>query len=68
MPGLKQASIIAHNRLKKLLEAANYYQCRYTPSLWKHDYLPISFTLVVDDLEIKYIGEKTVKHLSNTLQ
>ena len=67
MPGLKQAGIIAYNRLKKLLEAANYCQYRYILSLWKHDHLPISFTLVVDDLGVKYIDEKTAKHLSNML-
>ena len=39
-----------------------------TPSLWKHKHLPISFTLVVDDLGIKYVKKETAEHLLATLR
>ena len=35
--------------------------------MWTHEHLPISFNLVVDDLEVKCIGEKIAKHLMDTL-
>ena len=58
MLGLKQVGIIAYNRLQEHLMKYDYFPCHYTPSLWKHKYLPISFTLVVDDLGIKYIKKR----------
>ena len=68
MTGLKQAGAIAHIRLTKYLNAHGYYQARYTPSLWKHATLPISFTLVVDDFGMKYIGKQAPLHLIATLK
>ena len=40
----------------------------HTPGLWKHTSISISFTLVVDDFEIKYIGEENENHLLNALK
>ena len=47
MPGLKKAGKIANARLTKHLARYGYRPCPFTPSLWKHDTRPISFTLVV---------------------
>jgi hypothetical protein len=44
-----------------------YYPERHTPGLWLHKTLPISFTLVVDDFAVKYIGKQHAEHLRNTL-
>ncbi len=33
------------------------------PGLWKHKMRPISFTLLVDDFGVKYVGEEQVIHL-----
>ena len=40
----------------------------HTPGLWKHISRPISFTLVVDDFGIKYVGEEHAKHLIGVLE
>ena len=58
IPGLKQASLIANKRLTKLLTNASYVQSKFIPSLWKHKKYDISFTLVVDDLGVKYVGNQ----------
>ena len=68
MPGLKQAGAIAHTCLTKHLNAHGYYQARYTPSLLKNTTLPISFTLVVNDFGVKYIGKQVPLHLIATLE
>jgi len=39
-----------------------------TPGLWKHDTRPISFSLVVDDKEVKYVGEEKAQHLLDTVR
>ena len=68
MPGLKQAGKIANTRLTKHLERYGYRPCPLTPSLWKHDNRPISFTLVVDDFGVKYIGNEHFNHLRDALR
>jgi hypothetical protein len=32
-----------------------------TPGLWRHTWQPITFTLVVDDFGVKYVGEEHAK-------
>ena len=68
MPGLKQAGRIASERLTKHLAKSGYSPVARTPSLWKHDHLPIMFSLVVDDFGVKYTGDATAKHLISALQ
>ena len=67
MPGLKQAGKIANNYLTKHLKRYGYQPCPVTPSLWKHNERPISFTLVVDDFGVKYVGKEHFQHLANSL-
>ena len=38
------------------------------PGLWKHDWRPIQFTLVVDDFGVKYVGKEHALHLQQTLE
>ena len=68
MPGLKQAGAIAHARLSEHLHKSGYECSRYVSSLWRHKSLPISFTLVVDDFGVKYVGKQAAQHLIETLQ
>ena len=68
VPGLKQAGKIAHNRLKTHLEKYGYQPCRHTPALWTHSTRPISFTLVVADFIVKYVGGRHLDHLINVLR
>lgn len=68
MYGLPQTGILAQQQLQRFLEPAEYVPCRYTPGLWKHRWRPVTFTLVVDDFGIKYVGDHNAQHLLNALQ
>jgi hypothetical protein len=43
------------------------WPARHTPGLWLHKTRPISFTLVVDDFAVKYVGKHHAEHLRNAL-
>ena len=45
-----------------------YTQSKHTPSLWTHKWRPVSFTLVVDDFGVKYVGEEHALHLLSVLR
>jgi hypothetical protein len=68
MYGLPQAGIIAQELLEERLLKAGYRQSKSTPGYWKYDWRPISFTLVVDNFGVKYIGKEHVHHLIQTLK
>jgi hypothetical protein len=68
MYGLPQAGIIAQELLEECLCKAGYTQSKITPGYWKHMLCPISFTLVVDDFGVKYIGKEHVHHLLQVLR
>ena len=68
MYGLPQAGIIAQEVLEKGLLKAGYRQSKVTPGYWKHDWRPISFTLVVDDFGVKFVNETDINHLIQTLK
>jgi hypothetical protein len=57
MYGLKQAGLLANQLLQKLLVPFGYYPARHTPGLWLHKSRPIAFSLVVDDVAVKYVGK-----------
>ena len=40
----------------------------HTPGLWRHVTQPISFTLVVDDFGVKYVGQEHAEHLIQVLR
>jgi hypothetical protein len=61
--GLPQAGILASKLLRKCLLSHGYYEWNNTPGLWKHETRPISFTLVVDNFGVKYVGKEHVHHL-----
>jgi hypothetical protein len=56
MYGLPRAGLIANELLEKRLNKNGYFQSKFVPALWDHRTCPISFTLVVDDFGIKYVG------------
>ena len=68
MHGLPQAELLANKQLVKNLVPFGYKPCRFTPGLWKHEWRPITFTLVVDDFGVKYVGKEHVQHLIAALQ
>jgi hypothetical protein len=67
MYGLKQAGLIANQLLQTHLASSGYYPAHHTPGLWLHRTRPISFTLVVDDFTVKYVGKHHAEHLWNAL-
>jgi hypothetical protein len=67
MYGLKQAGLLANQLLQTRFAPFRYYPARHTPGLWLNNTRPISFTLVVDDFSVKYVGKQHAEHLRNTL-
>jgi hypothetical protein len=67
MYGLKQAELIANQLLQTRLAPFRNYPARHTPGLWLHNTWPISFTLVVEDVVVKYVGKQHAEHLRNAL-
>jgi hypothetical protein len=67
MYGLKQAGLLANQLLQNRLAPLGYYPARHTPGLWLHKTRPISFTLVVADFSVKYVGKQLAEHLRNAL-
>jgi hypothetical protein len=64
---LKQAGLLANQFLQTRLAPFGYYPARHTPGLWLHKTWTISFTLVVDDFAVKYVGKQHADHLRNAL-
>jgi hypothetical protein len=67
MYGFKQAGLLSNQLLQTLLAPFGYYPARHTPRLWSHKTRPVSFTLVVDDFAVKYVGRQHAEHLRNAL-
>jgi hypothetical protein len=67
MYGLKQAGLLANQLLQTRLEPFGYYPARHTPGLGLNKTRPISFTLVVDDFAVKYVGKQHAEHLRSAL-
>ena len=63
MYGLPQAVILAQQLLEKQLNYKGYSQDNLVPGLWTHAWLPITFTLCVDDFGVKYVGKQHSAHL-----
>jgi hypothetical protein len=56
--GLPQAGILANTLLQKQLKPYGYYECVNTPGLWRHANRPITFSLIVDDFGVNYVGKE----------
>ena len=68
MYGLPYAGIIAQELLTKRLEKHDYFQSDKTPGFWSHKWRPISFTLIVDNFGVKYVGKEHADHLISVLE
>jgi len=67
MYGLPQAGKLAQDQLSKWLNKVGYYQSKTTLGYWKHEWQPISFTLVVGGFTVKCINKAGVNHLISVL-
>jgi hypothetical protein len=65
--GLRQAGLLASQLLQTRLAPFGYYPVRHTPGLWMHKRRPISFSLVVDDFAVKYVGKQHADHLRKAM-
>jgi hypothetical protein len=63
MYGLLQAGILVNELLQRNLAKDGDRPTQHTHGLWTHDTRPISFSLVVDDLGVKYVGREHAEHL-----
>ena len=68
MNGLPQAGILAQELLEQNLNKHGFSQSKAAPGLWTHTTRPISFTLVVNDFGIKYVGKEHAKFLLDILR
>jgi hypothetical protein len=68
MYGLPQAGLLANELLKKRLNKCGYRQRKLVPGLWKHEWRPVQFTLVVDDSGVKYVGKEHALYFKTTLE
>ena len=66
--GLPQAGKLANDLITKQLNAEGYYQAETTPGLWRHKWRPVTFSLIVDDFGIEYVGERHALQLRSVLQ
>jgi hypothetical protein len=58
-----QAGILANKLLQRNLANDVYRPTQHIHGLWTHGTRPISFSLVVDDLGVKYVGRELAEHL-----
>jgi hypothetical protein len=66
--GLRQAGMLAQQRLLAHLATHGYHQAANTPCLISHETRDIKFVLVVDDFGIKYKSTDDVNHLIQCLE
>jgi hypothetical protein len=66
--GLPQAGILANKHLRRKLAPFGYTECVNTPGLWKHETQPISFTLVINNVGVKYVSKNNVDHLIASIE
>jgi hypothetical protein len=66
--GLPQAGILANKQLKQKLAPFGYHECKNTPGLWYYKTRNITFTLVVDNFGVKYVGKTDVDHLISSIK
>jgi hypothetical protein len=67
MYGLKQTGLLAIQLLQTRLVPFVFYTAHRTPGLWLHKTRPISFTFVVENFTVKYVGKQHAEHLPNAL-
>jgi hypothetical protein len=65
---LPQAGILANELLQHNLANDGYRPTQHIHGLWKHDTRLISFSLVVDDFGVKYIGREHAEHLMECIK
>ena len=65
---LLPVGLLAQNFLVQRLDKQGYLEIRFTPGFWKHKWIPIALTLVVDNFGVKDVVNQHVKHLIEVLK
>ena len=65
---LPQAGKIANDKIKLHLAKFGYDPAPITSGIWRHQTLPLQFSLVVDDFGIKYERQEDITHLLDSLK
>jgi hypothetical protein len=68
MYGLPQTGILTNELLQRNLPKDGYRPTQHTHGLWKHDTRLISFSLVVDDFGVKYVGREHAENLMECIK
>jgi hypothetical protein len=68
MYGLKQAAILAYQKLVNNLAPYGYKPCKYSLGLWTHSTRRTKFCLCVDDFGVKYFSKSDADHLLTSLR
>ena len=68
MYGLKESGIIAYKPLVRNLQPHGYAPVAHTARLWTHTNLPTTFTVAVDDFNIKFFAVDDATHLLDVLR
>jgi hypothetical protein len=66
--GLPQVDILANELLQQCLAQDGYRPTNHIHGLWTHNTRPITFSLVVDNLGIKYVGQEHADHLKASIE
>jgi hypothetical protein len=64
---LEKKGLLANQLLQKRLAPFGYYPACHTPGLLLHKTIPIAFSLIVEDLAVKYVGKQHADQLRNAL-
>ena len=65
---LPQSGCLAQQLLPKRLHKHVYYQYLITPGMWRHQWQPYVFTLIVDNFGVEYVSKYHANHLRNALK
>ena len=65
---LKESGKIANKDIVDYLSSFGYHESTITPGLFKHATRNISFTLVVDDFDMKWLSKEDPDHLLTALE
>ena len=65
---LKQAAVLAYNKLVSVLKSYGYKPCPMSTGLWTHETRKTKFCVCVDDFGIKYFNQDDADHLINSLK
>ena len=68
MYGLKQAAILAYQRLVTVLKPYGYFPEPHSVGIWSHKSRKTKFCLCVDDFGVKYFGRDDANHFLNALR